>query len=56
MNININICTVLTLARMPFCSGGHKIKILEDLLFNYYSSPMMHLASAILAVPGTMVM
>jgi hypothetical protein len=41
---------------MPFCSGGHKIKILEGSLFNYYSITVMHLASAILAVPGTMVM
>jgi len=54
-NINTNICAVLTLARMPFCSGGLKIKILEDLLFNYYLITMRHLASAILAVPRTMI-
>jgi hypothetical protein len=55
MNVNTNICAELILARMPFCYGGHKMKVLEDLLFNYYSVTMMHLASSILAVPGTMV-
>jgi hypothetical protein len=55
MNINVNIFTVLTLARMPLCSGGHKMKILEEELFNYYLITMKHLANAILAVTGTMV-
>jgi len=33
INIDINICTVLILARMPFCSGGHEMKFLQDWLF-----------------------
>ena len=40
---------------MPFFDGGHKMKILEDLIFNYYLIIIKHLASAVLTVPGTMV-